>query len=83
VGVQVYFKERTKEGANKMRVFEKPNLQDGKWKCPICGTAEEKPVVLISITGTIQGNVCRATQFHLDCLNLHYAEDEGLIYQAV
>ena len=51
-----------------MRVFEHPNLTD--FKCPICGTSEDKEVVLIGIDGTKEGNNIQAEQFHLDCLEL-------------
>ena len=33
-----------------MRVFEHPNLEN--FKCPICGTSDDKPVTLIGINGT-------------------------------
>ena len=52
-----------------MRIFEKPNTS-GDWKCPICGTAEEKPITLIGIEGTEDGMNQKAEQMHVDCLNL-------------
>lgn len=54
-----------------MRIFEKPNLSND-WKCPICKTAEEKHTVLIAVSGTQEGNIIQAEQFHLDCLDLMY-----------
>ena len=54
-----------------MRIFKKPNLSHG-WKCPICGTDEEKEVALIGIIGTQDGNIMEAEQFHVDCIELSY-----------
>ena len=60
-----------------MRVFYKPNLSNN-WKCPICGTNEEKEVVLIAIDGTRVDNLERARQYHLDCIELiEYDYDES------
>lgn len=53
-----------------MRVFDHPNLSD--FKCPICGTSEDKPVVLIGIVGTQKGGIQEAEQFHLDCVDRIY-----------
>lgn len=54
-----------------MKVFDHPNIENG-WKCPICGTNEDKEIVLIGIAGTEEGNIQEAEQFHLDCLELQY-----------
>lgn len=51
-----------------MRTFEHPNL-DG-FLCPICGTADDKPVVLVGINGTEHDNLVEALQYHLDCITL-------------
>lgn len=51
-----------------MRVFDHPNM-DG-FRCPICGTSEDKPVVLIGVNGTEDGNIMEARQYHLDCIEL-------------
>jgi len=48
------------------RIFSKPNTANG-WTCPICDTAEEKPVVLVPKPGTENDGVCEAKQIHLDC----------------
>lgn len=61
-----------------MRIFKGFN-QDGK--CPICGTNEDKECVLIPIVGTQEGNISQAEQVHLDCLNLWYDKENGIIYQ--
>lgn len=53
-----------------MRVFDHPNLSD--FKCPICGTNEDKRVVLIGIMGTQDGHNMQAEKFHLDCIKLTY-----------
>jgi hypothetical protein len=49
-----------------MRVFPKPNLSRG-WACPVCDTAEEKPVILVPIPRKQKGNICEAKQVHVDC----------------
>ena len=51
-----------------MRTFEHFN-QSGA-PCPICGTNEDKPPVLIPLGGTEEGNFCQALQIHLDCIDL-------------
>ena len=52
-----------------MRTFKKPNLSNN-WKCPICGTNEEKEVVLIAVAETEEGHNVQANQYHLDCIKL-------------
>ncbi len=51
-----------------MRVFEHPNLEN--FKCPICGTSDDKPVTLIGINGTQEGFNIEANQYHIDCIEL-------------
>jgi hypothetical protein len=63
-----------------MRIFNHPAITDD-WKCPICNTNEDKPVTLIAISGTRQGNNMRAEQFHVDCLNLIWIKDSAIIVQ--
>ncbi len=55
-----------------MNVFEHPNL-GGDWTCPICSTNADRPVTLISTSGTQEGHKVRARQFHVDCIELEYA----------
>lgn len=68
-----------------MRIFDHPNLTG--FKCPICGTSADKPVVLIGIDGTQEDNLIEAIQVHLDCIELRIAdrpEEEGkIIYQII
>jgi hypothetical protein len=64
-----------------MRVFDHPNLAND-WKCPVCGLSDDKPVVLIAIAGTENGNIAQAEQFHLDCLELQYHRELNGITQA-
>ncbi len=52
-----------------MRVFDHPNMTGG-FTCPICGTGDDKPVVLIGISETKKGNIMEARQYHLDCIDL-------------
>ncbi len=49
-----------------MREFEHPNLSND-WTCPICRTADDKPVILVPIPGTEKGNITEAHQMHTDC----------------
>lgn len=53
-----------------MRIFQHANLNEGRWHCPICKISIDKPVVLISIMGTEQGNNMEAEQIHIDCIEL-------------
>jgi len=63
-----------------MRVFEHGNFR-ALDKCPICGTAEDKPVVLVEKAGTFNDGICEAIQVHLDCLELTI--DGKTIYQII
>lgn len=51
-----------------MRAFEHPNMHN--FLCPVCKTKADKPVVLIGIPGTEDGNIMRAEQVHLECHEL-------------
>lgn len=51
-----------------MRTFEHFNA-NGK-PCPLCGTREDKPPVLVAIAGTEDDGICEALQVHLDCIDL-------------
>lgn len=62
-----------------MRAFDKGNWSDDV--CPICKTKKEGKVVLIPIIGKQEGNNCQAKQFHLDCLDLWYDEEQNIIFQ--
>jgi hypothetical protein len=48
-----------------MRVFEHFN-QAGD-PCPVCGTKDDKPTVLVPIPGTEKGNIMQAKQTHEEC----------------
>lgn len=70
-----------------MRVFKERNM-GGKYVCPICKTNEQKEVVLISKVGTGDSpgkkfQNYEAVQVHLDCLELWYDENRGIIYQKI
>ncbi len=52
-----------------MRAFKGPNLSGG-WKCPICGTSDDKEVVLIGVDGTEDDGIMEGHQYHLDCIEL-------------
>lgn len=63
-----------------MRTFDHPNTSHG-WKCPICKTDNDEPVVLIGINGTQKGSIIEAEQFHLRCIELLYYKEEGILAQ--
>lgn len=65
-----------------MKVFEHPNLH-ANWKCPICGTSADEPVVLVGVYGTQEGDRVKAEQFHIDCIDLVYYPDKGIIAMAI
>lgn len=50
-----------------MRIF--PNMNKSSI-CPICGTNEDKPCVLIGIDGTQEGYIIEAKAYHVDCIEL-------------
>ena len=62
------------------RIFEHGNWTHNS-QCPICGTTEDKKVVLIGIAGTQDGYNIEAVQAHLDCLldSLRYYPDGSII----
>ena len=64
-----------------MRVFKHPNIHG--FKCPVCGTAEDSPVVLIKIYGTEKDGIMEAEQFHVKCLDLMWLRDKNVIYMVV
>jgi len=51
------------------REFKHPNTSNG-WKCPICKTDKDSPVVLIGIPGTEDGGIMEAEQIHSECWKL-------------
>lgn len=66
-----------------MRSFEHPNM-DG-FVCPICKTSDDKPIVLIGISGTEDDGIMEAHQYHVDCIELTEYEtpsDQKYIIQA-
>jgi RNA polymerase subunit RPABC4/transcription elongation factor Spt4 len=52
-----------------MRVFKSYN-DCGDDVCPVCGKNTQKKTVLIPIAGTEKGNIMKAIQVHLDCIDL-------------
>jgi len=49
--------------------------------CPICKTNDNKESVLIPISGKEEGNNCQAKCFHLECIDLWYLQDKGVLIQ--
>ena len=52
-----------------MRVFEHFSASHGSI-CPVCGTAADKPTVLVPIPGTEDDGICEARQVHKRCFDL-------------
>ncbi len=57
---------------NDLRIFEKGFLE-GDHQCPVCGTKEQRRVMLIPIAGTQKENkdgleLSQVVQVHTDCL---------------
>jgi len=50
-----------------MKIFEHFNAH-GIDLCPICGTNDDKPTILIPILGTEEGYNVQAIQVHEECL---------------
>lgn len=65
-----------------MRIFKTFNDSVGS-KCPICKTAEKKETALIGLNGTQEGHNVQAVQVHVDCLELLYDKEHGLIVQKI
>lgn len=66
-----------------MRIFDHRNTSMPTQVCPICKTNDDKPTVLIPIVGTQEGNISQAEQFHVDCIDLSYHREEGIIAQVI
>jgi hypothetical protein len=52
-----------------MKIFQNANIACD-WECPICHKNINKPVALIRIFGTQDGNNIEAKQIHVDCIEL-------------
>ena len=63
-----------------MRTFD--DMGEGI-KCIICGTSKPGKTILIGKDGTQDGKIEEAVPVHLDCIELRYSEEAGLIYQKV
>ncbi len=64
-----------------MRTFEHGNWSNED-TCPICGTNDDKEVILVPIVGTADGNIAQAKQVHTECLGngLIYNQDQQIIF---
>ena len=52
--------------------------------CPMCGTSEDKPCVLIPIDGTGDGKICEAVPVHAECAtkgDLRYNREANIFYK--
>lgn len=63
-----------------MKIFEEFPEQD---TCPICRTNKPGKCCLIGIAGTQEGHNIEAKVFHVDCLELLYYEENGIIAMKV
>ncbi len=63
-----------------MRVFKTFN-QSAKDACPICGTTEQKEVVLVTKADTFKEHELNqdAVQVHVDCIDLICMRENGII----
>ena len=62
-----------------MRPFDHPNMTN--FECPICHTADDKPVVLVGIDGTEDGGIMQAEQVHIECIELRLLRhSDGTVY---
>lgn len=55
-----------------MNIIKQPNLSN--FECPICHTNDSKPITLVSVAGTEDGNKVMAVQVHIDCINITFIE---------
>jgi hypothetical protein len=56
-----------------MKIFERFN--PGGRACPICGTNDDKPCVLIPIADKHDGSIYEAAAVHVECLDLVLYEE--------
>lgn len=61
-----------------MKTFSQFNNSDNEI-CPLCGTSENKDLILIPIVGTTEGQNTEAIQVHVECLlqNCWYFKASG------
>jgi len=64
-----------------MKIFN--HFNSSGTPCPICGTVEDSPPVLIPIHGTKDDNICEALQVHLKCIELSAYRDGSKIILAM
>ncbi len=69
-----------------MRTFEhfpQPTHPNQK-PCPLCGTHDDKPCVLVQVDGTERDRICEAQPVHVACFTeldvARYRRDMGVIY---
>jgi hypothetical protein len=60
-------------------VFPHPNMEN--FSCPICHTSDDRPIVLVPISGTQEGHNCQAEQIHADCVlkSVVYYKERGIL----
>ena len=52
------------------RIFRHPNPIG--FRCPICGSRADAPVVLVEIPGTEDDGIVECQQVHRECFALHH-----------
>lgn len=66
----------------KLKSFEHFN-QTTKDPCPICKTKNDERTVLIGVDGTEDEGIMEAIQVHLNCIDLRFSKENGVLYQVV
>jgi hypothetical protein len=61
-------KKRGERMSEQIRSFKHPNMNN--FKCPICSTSKDLPVVLIPVK-KVDDNLCEAVQVHAECYRLY------------
>lgn len=52
-------------------------------ECMVCDTNDNKPCILVTIAGTIEGYTAQAVPIHVDCIDLLYDPKLKILVQSV
>ena len=50
-------------------------------KCPVCGTNDDTPCILVPVSGTGDGRIAEAIPVHEDCIQLTWCPDFEMLAQ--
>jgi hypothetical protein len=64
-----------------MKVFDHFNSVGDP--CVLCGSRDDKKIGLVRWDGTELGGIEQAIQVHIDCIELRYIKERGLLYQKI